>query len=104
MAVTLETLAHTAELARLDLSLLPAEEQQRLAEQMGRIFGYVDQLRALELADVPPTTHPVAVAHLFREDVAVAAPGADAMLRNAPARVGDQLTVPRVIDGGGDGG
>jgi len=26
------------------------------------------------------------------------------MLANAPARMGDQIVVPRVLDGGGEGG
>lgn len=104
MSVTLETLRHTAELARLDLSLLPLEEQNRLAEQMARILAFVDQLSEVEVDAESPMTHPVTLPTLLAQDVAVKAPGAEVMLKNAPARSGDEIVVPRVIDGGGEGG
>lgn len=104
MSVTLETLKHTAELARLDLSLLPTEEQNRLAEQMSRILAFVDQLSEVDVESEEPMTHPIALPTALAEDVAVATPGAAAMLANAPVRMGDQIVVPRVLDGGGEGG
>lgn len=104
MSVTLETLRHTAELARLDLSLLPLDEQNRLAEQMARILAFVDQLSEVEVEGEEPMTHPVPLPTLLADDVAVATPGAAAMLANAPARSGDEIVVPRVLDGGGEGG
>lgn len=104
MSVTLETLRHTAELARLDLSLLPLDEQNRLAEQMARILAFVDQLSEVAVEGEEPMTHPVPLPTLLADDVAVATPGAAAMLANAPARSGDEIVVPRVLDGGGEGG
>ena len=104
MSVTLETLKHTAELARLDLSLLPLEEQNRLAEQMSRILAFVDQLSEVDVEREEPMTHPIPLPTTLAEDVAVPAPGAAVMLANAPARSGDEIVVPRVLDGGGEGG
>lgn len=104
MSVTLETLKHTAELARLDLSLLPPEEQNRLAEQMARILAFVDQLSEVAVDGEEPMTHPIALPTMLAADVAVQTPGAAAMLANAPARSGDEIVVPRVLDGGGEGG
>lgn len=104
MSVTLETLKHTAELARLDLSLLPTEEQNRLAEQMSRILAFVDQLSEVDVEGEEPMTHPIPLPTALAEDVAVPAPGAAVMLANAPARSGDEIVVPRVLDGGGEGG
>jgi aspartyl-tRNA(Asn)/glutamyl-tRNA(Gln) amidotransferase subunit C len=102
--VTLETLKHTAELARLDLSLLPTEEQNRLAEQMSRILAFVDQLSEVDVEGEEPMTHPIALPTALAADVVVPAPGAAVMLANAPARSGDEIVVPRVLDGGGEGG
>jgi aspartyl-tRNA(Asn)/glutamyl-tRNA(Gln) amidotransferase subunit C len=104
MSVTLETLKHTAELARLDLSLLPTEEQNRLAEQMSRILAFVDQLSEVDVEGEEPMTHPIALPTTLAADVVVPAPGAAVMLANAPARSGDEIVVPRVLDGGGEGG
>lgn len=104
MSVTIETLRHTAELARLDLSLLSAEEQERLAGQMSRILAFVEQLSEVSVDGEEAMTHPIALPTLLAPDVPVVTPGAAAMLANAPARSGDEIVVPRVIDGGGEGG
>jgi Asp-tRNA(Asn)/Glu-tRNA(Gln) amidotransferase C subunit len=49
-------------------------------------------------------THPIALPTALAADVVVPAPGAAVMLANAPARSGDEIVVPRVLDGGGEGG
>lgn len=104
MSVTLDTLRHTAELARLDLSLLSTEEQERLADQMSRILAFVQQLSEVNVEGEEAMTHPIQLPTLLAEDTPHPTPGAAAILANAPARSGDEFVVPRVLDGGGEGG
>lgn len=104
MSVDRKTLLHTADLARLDLSVLPEAEVDALGAQFGRILDYVALLEKVDVTGVPPTMHPVSLPTRLRDDVAVPAPGAAAVLSNSPVPPRDaRFVVPRVVDGGGDG-
>ena len=84
-----------AVLARLDLT---PDEQEQLAGQLGRILEYMDKLNELDTEDVEPLSHAVDVVNVLRPDRAVNQPQTEALLRNAPARDDDFLSVPKIIE------
>lgn len=53
MKIDKEMIEHLEELARIDLT---PEEEKRLAEQLGRIVEYVEQLQKVDTDGVAPTS------------------------------------------------
>ena len=95
MAFAADQIRYVAALARLKLT---NEEVRRFAEQIDHILAYVDKLQQLNTDDVPPTSHVVPVANVFRQDEVAPSLPVDAALANAPQREGPFLKVPRVIE------
>ena len=95
MKITREEVQHIAVLARLDLA---ADEQKQLVGQLNHILEYMDKLNALATDTVEPLSHAVDVVNVLRPDKAVNQPQTEGMLQNAPARDGDFLSVPKIIE------
>src|SRR5215210_1064990 len=61
-----EQVLHVARLARLELS---DAEVARMAEELSGVLDHIETIAQLgDLADVPPTSHVVAVENALRED------------------------------------
>ena len=60
-----EQVLHVAKLARLRLS---EEEVERMAGELSGILEHVDRIAALDLDDVEPTSHVVALENVLRPD------------------------------------
>lgn len=95
MALTKEQVRQVALLARLQLT--PAEEE-KYAQQLGQILGYVERLQKLDVSGVEPMSHAVPMAAFERPDVVVASLTRDEALANAPQRIGEGVAVPRMIE------
>lgn len=93
--ITREDVGHVARLARLELN---DDELERMREQLNAILGYIDKLRELDITNVEPTSHAVPLVNVMREDEVVPCVPTDAMLANAPDRVGELFRVPRIIE------
>ena len=93
--ITRDDVEHVARLARLALS---DAEIERMREQLNAILGYIDKLRELDVTNVEPTSHAVPLVNVMREDEVVPCVPTDAMLANAPDRVGELFRVPRIIE------
>ena len=65
MAITREQVLHVAKLAHLDLT---DEEVDRFREQLSAILDAVSKVSELDLADVPPTSHPLELVNVWRDD------------------------------------
>jgi aspartyl-tRNA(Asn)/glutamyl-tRNA(Gln) amidotransferase subunit C len=91
MPITREQVLHVARLARLDLA---DDEVERLTTELSAILDAVSKVAELELADVPPTSHPLDLVNVWAEDVPHEALSLDEALANAPAREGDLFRVP----------
>ena len=87
--------AYVAHLARLYLS---DEEIKTFQGQMDHIVKYVDKIRELDLANVEPTSHAVAVRNVFREDVVKPGLDVEQAMANAPAQVSNQFQVPKIVE------
>ena len=90
---------HVAMLARLALT---DEEVSSLRGDLNSILGHIDQIRQLDLADVPPMTHAVPVTNVTRPDVAVPGLPREAALMNAPAQEAGAFLIPQIVGGGDD--
>ncbi|MFT7580694.1 MAG: aspartyl-tRNA(Asn)/glutamyl-tRNA(Gln) amidotransferase subunit C [Myxococcota bacterium] len=87
-------IAHVARLARLALT---EDETTRMGGEIADILSYVAQLHALDLTDVPPTTHVLPVSSPLREDSVGGTLDHDRALSLAPAHDGEHYVVPKVI-------
>lgn len=56
---------HVARLARLRLS---EEEVERFTRELGTILEHVERIQQLDLEEVPPTSHVVALENVLRPD------------------------------------
>ena len=91
MAITTDDVLHVARLARLALT---DEEVERLQEQLSAILEAVGKVAELELSDVAPTAHPLALTNVWAEDEPRPSLSLDDALANAPAGDGDFFRVP----------
>ena len=91
MAITRADVLHVARLARLALR---EDEIERLQEQLNVILDALGKISELDLANVPPTSHPLALTNVFASDEPRPSLPLEDALRNAPEREGDFFRVP----------
>jgi aspartyl-tRNA(Asn)/glutamyl-tRNA(Gln) amidotransferase subunit C len=91
MAITKEQVLHVAKLAELDLT---DEEVSRLQEQLSAILEAVGKVSELDLADVPPTAHPLSSVNVLGTDEPRPSLPLEDVFANAPAREEDLFRVP----------
>lgn len=91
MAITREQVEHVARLARLALR---EDEVERLTDELGAILDAVSKVAELDLADVPPTSHPLDLVNAWAEDEPHTSLTVDEAFANAPVRDGDLFRVP----------
>lgn len=65
--ITPEVVAHTAKLARLELS---SSQRATLPDELAKIFDYISQLSKIDTKGVEPTVHPTGVTNAFADDAA----------------------------------
>ncbi|MBS0616396.1 MAG: Asp-tRNA(Asn)/Glu-tRNA(Gln) amidotransferase subunit GatC [Verrucomicrobia bacterium] len=74
------------------------EEKQNFLSSIRQILVYVDQLKEVDVAGVPPcNTVLETLSNVFREDIPQQPLSREAFLANAPAHVGGMIRVPPVI-------
>ena len=89
-----DVVRHVATLARLDIT---DEEVTLFAEQLSDFFQHAQDVEALDIADVPPTTHALPLTNVLREDVVTPSLDRDVVLEQAPAAEAGQFRVPRIL-------
>ena len=93
MAITRDDVVHVARLARLEI---PADEVERLQRELAAILAAVGKVSELDLADVEPTSHPLDVVNVSREDEPRPSLPRDEALANAPDAADGAFRVPAV--------
>jgi aspartyl-tRNA(Asn)/glutamyl-tRNA(Gln) amidotransferase subunit C len=83
-----------AVLARLHLT---EDELERFTGQLGAVLEHAADIAALDIADVPPTAHPLPLVNVLREDVPVPSLDRDEVLAQAPAVEDGRFKVPRIL-------
>ncbi len=91
MSITREDVLHVARLARL---AIPAEEVERVQAQLAAILEAVGKVSELDLSDVEPTSHPLAVANVWGGDEPRASLAPAEALANAPDAAEGAFRVP----------
>ncbi|HEX8779609.1 MAG TPA: Asp-tRNA(Asn)/Glu-tRNA(Gln) amidotransferase subunit GatC [Nocardioides sp.] len=94
VAITREQVAHLANLARIDLS---DDELDHLAPQLSVILESVASISEVAAGDIPPTSHPLPLTNVFREDVVVPCLTAEQALAGAPESEQQRFMVPRIL-------
>ena len=84
-----------ARLARINLT---TDELEQFAGQLSDILNYVDQLSELNTEGVEPTTHPLKISNVFRQDQIGQSLSNEQALANAPRTHGDFFAVPKVLE------
>jgi aspartyl-tRNA(Asn)/glutamyl-tRNA(Gln) amidotransferase subunit C len=89
--ISRDEVLHVARLARLELS---DDEVTKFQGQLSQILEAVSRVTELDLADVPPTAHPLAVENAWGDDVPRPCLTLDEAFANAPDRDDDHFRVP----------
>jgi aspartyl-tRNA(Asn)/glutamyl-tRNA(Gln) amidotransferase subunit C len=93
MAITREEALHVARLARLEI---PEGEIDRLRGELEAILDAVGKVAELDLADVPPTSHPLDLVNVWADDEPRPSLTAEEALKNAPDAAEGAFRVPAV--------
>lgn len=93
--ITVKEVENVAKLARLALT---DEEKHKLAEQMGNILEYFNQLSEVNTENVEPMAHPVPSINIMREDQVSFPYKREAILKNAPEEEDGYFKVPRITE------
>ena len=86
---------HVAYLARLGLT---DEELTLLEGQLNHILDQYAILAELPTDDIPPTAQTIELENILRDDVVRPSLTAEDVLSNAPARQGEFIVVPSILD------
>jgi len=92
--ITREEVAHLADLARIDLS---DAELDHLAPQLAVILDSIKSISEVAADDIPPTSHPMPLTNVFREDVRRPGLTAEEALAGAPEVQQQRFAVPRIL-------
>ena len=92
--MTPDAVRHLAGLARIALS---DDEVARLAGELGAIVEAVEAVQSVATEDVPPTSHPVPLGHVFRDDVAGQTLTTEEALAGAPDHDGTRFRVTAIL-------
>jgi aspartyl-tRNA(Asn)/glutamyl-tRNA(Gln) amidotransferase subunit C len=93
--ITRAEVDHVAALARLALD---EDERERITHDLAGILEHVEEIAALDLADVPPTSHPLPLVNVTRPDAVGPTLPRDEVLANAPDVEDGRFRVPRILD------
>ena len=93
-AISRDDVAHLAKLARIEMS--PAE-LDHMASELEQILGAVKRVQEVATADIAPTSHPLSMSNVFRDDVVKPSLTNDEALSGAPAQAEDRFKVPQIL-------
>jgi aspartyl-tRNA(Asn)/glutamyl-tRNA(Gln) amidotransferase subunit C len=89
-----DEVAHVARLARLQLT---DEELDTFTGQLAAVLEHAADVEALDVHDVPPTSHPYELANVLRPDVVVPSLDRDEVLAAAPDAEDGRFKVPPIL-------
>ena len=92
--ITREDVAHVARLARLQLT---EAELDTFTGQLAKVLDHARDVEALDVADVPPTSHPYPLQNVLRDDELRPTLDRDVVLAAAPATEDGRFRVPPVL-------
>lgn len=87
-------MSKVALLARLELT---DAELDTYTDQLAAIIDHAADVAALDLADVPPTAHPLPIENVLRPDVVTPSVDRDEVLSQAPSVEDRRFRVPAIL-------
>lgn len=87
---------YVAQLANIRLS---DTEVELFQQQIPLVLSYVDKLRETDDEIIDPAPGEETACNVFRDDVPLPSLDVDCVLANAPARIGGEIQVPRIVEG-----
>lgn len=88
-------LKQVARLARLHFK---DEELKVFESQLAQILAFVEELKEVKVDGVEPTSHPLSISNVFREDVVQPSLPIESFLKHAPQSKGRFFEVPKIIE------
>ena len=95
MSVDQDAVRRIAKLARIALE---EERVESMMHELNGILAWVEQLKEVDVTNVPPMTSVVAQQLKMREDVVTEGGNADALMANAPQADDHFFVVPKVLE------
>jgi len=95
MALTTKEVEHVALLARLRLS---PEEIEKMRAQLSNILEYIDMLKEVDVAGVPPTAQVTDLLNIMRADEVHPSLPPEDVLANAPDQQDGMFRVKAIFD------
>ena len=92
--ITPEDVSHLAGLARIALN---EEEISKLTGELGAIVSAVESIKEVATQDVVPTSHPIPLGNVFREDVIGETLTIQEALSGAPDHDGSRFRVTAIL-------
>jgi aspartyl-tRNA(Asn)/glutamyl-tRNA(Gln) amidotransferase subunit C len=93
-AISRDDVAHLAKLARIEMT---PDELDHMATELESILGAVKRVQEVATSDIAPTSHPLAMFNVFREDVVKPSLTNEQSLSGAPAKAEDRFKVPQIL-------
>lgn len=93
-SISREEVANLAKLARIDMS---DSELDHLASELDLILNAVARVSEVAQGDIPPTSHPLPLLNVFREDEVKPSLSASEALSGAPAQEEGRFKVPQIL-------
>ena len=93
-SITRDDVAHVARLARLTLT---DAELDVFTGQLAAVLDHARDVEALDVADIPPMSHPYPLVNVLRDDVAGPTLDRDEVLAMAPAVEDGRFRVPPIL-------
>jgi aspartyl-tRNA(Asn)/glutamyl-tRNA(Gln) amidotransferase subunit C len=93
-AISRDEVRHLADLARIDLD---DAELDHLAPQLAVILESVASISEVAAGDIAPTSHPLPLTNVFREDLPRPCLTPEQALSGAPAVEDQKFAVPRIL-------
>jgi len=94
MGITKEEVEHICLLARLKLD---EKEKEEFTHQLNNILNYAAKINELNTEHISPTSHPLSLINVMREDDIQNSLPLSEILFNAPAKEGNLFNIPKVI-------
>lgn len=89
-----EDAAYVARLARIDLT---DEELDLYAVQLAAVLDHAAQVEALPTADVAPSSHPLPLRNVLRDDEVLPSVSREEVLGQAPSVESGRFRVPPIL-------
>lgn len=92
--ISADQVAHLANLSRIALT---EEEIEHLTAELGQIMHAVEKVSEVATPDVPPTSHPIPMQNVFRDDVVGQTLTVEQTLSGAPETDGSRFVVSAIL-------